>query len=115
MQEQNIHLSRLQKTVPERFANTMARKNVKLRPGKTQITLRLDTDVLHWFKAQGKGYQTHINALLKAYKEAPDQQQTTANTNTFNILHNNGFIGCLEDDAQLSENYKTQLNWDNKL
>jgi uncharacterized protein (DUF4415 family) len=39
-------------------------------PRKTQITLRLDTEVLHWFKAQGKGYQTNINALLKAYMEA---------------------------------------------
>jgi uncharacterized protein (DUF4415 family) len=35
-----------------------------------QVTLRLDSDVLDWFKAQGRGYQTQINALLKAYMEA---------------------------------------------
>ncbi len=37
---------------------------------KAMISLRLDQDVLDWFKAQGKGYQTRINAVLKAYKEA---------------------------------------------
>lgn len=100
---------------PETFANTIAQKNIQPTPKKTQVTLRLDTDVLNWFKAQGKGYQTHINALLKAYKEAPHQQATTTHIDAFNILQSNGFIACLEDDAQLSENYKTQLNWNNKL
>ncbi|MBW2595088.1 MAG: BrnA antitoxin family protein, partial [Deltaproteobacteria bacterium] len=32
--------------------------------------LRIDEDVLTWFKKQGTGYQTRINSLLKAYKEA---------------------------------------------
>jgi uncharacterized protein (DUF4415 family) len=36
-------------------------------PAKTQITMRLDADVLEWFRAHGKGYQTHINALLRSY------------------------------------------------
>ncbi|MGF9692577.1 BrnA antitoxin family protein [Rhizobium sp. 0TCS1.26] len=34
---------------------------------KAQITMRLDTDVLEWFRSQGKGYQTRMNAVLKAY------------------------------------------------
>ncbi|WP_377295470.1 BrnA antitoxin family protein [Rhizobium sp. SGZ-381] len=34
---------------------------------KTQITMRLDAEVLDWFRAQGKGYQTRMNAVLKAY------------------------------------------------
>ena len=38
--------------------------------GKRQLTLRLDAEVLDWFKARGKGYQTRINAVLKAYVEA---------------------------------------------
>jgi uncharacterized protein (DUF4415 family) len=42
------------------------------RSNKRLITLDLDTDVLAWFKEQGKGYQTHINAVLKAYKDAHD-------------------------------------------
>jgi uncharacterized protein (DUF4415 family) len=37
---------------------------------KKQVTLRIDADVLDWFKKQGKGYQTTINAILKAYKES---------------------------------------------
>jgi uncharacterized protein (DUF4415 family) len=30
----------------------------------------VDADVLDWFKAQGRGYQTRINAVLKAFKDA---------------------------------------------
>jgi len=37
---------------------------------KPAITIRLDPDVLEWFKAQGKGYQTRINAILRLYMEA---------------------------------------------
>lgn len=36
-------------------------------PAKTPVSLRLDRDVLEWFKAQGKGYQSRINAVLRAY------------------------------------------------
>lgn len=35
-----------------------------------QLTLRVDSDVLDWFKARGRDYQTQINALLRAYMEA---------------------------------------------
>ena len=34
---------------------------------KKQITLRVDAEVLAWFRAQGKGYQTLMNAVLKGY------------------------------------------------
>lgn len=34
------------------------------------ITIRIDRQVLDWFKAKGPGYQTRINALLRAYMEA---------------------------------------------
>lgn len=41
-----------------------------LWPGpKKQITLRLDPDVLAFFRKTGKGYQTSINAVLKKYVE----------------------------------------------
>ena len=44
-------------------------------PGpKQQITLRLDPDVLAFFKAQGKGYQTTINAVLRKYMDAQKQR-----------------------------------------
>lgn len=35
------------------------------RPIKQQLTLRIDADVVDWFKRQGKGYQTRINELLR--------------------------------------------------
>lgn len=39
-------------------------------PGKDVITLRLDRDVLEWLRAHGKGYQTLINQVLRAFYEA---------------------------------------------
>ena len=45
-------------------------------PKKKSVTLRLDTDVLAWFKKRGKGYQTQINRLLRMYME--DQQRRSA-------------------------------------
>jgi uncharacterized protein (DUF4415 family) len=38
--------------------------------GKKSTTIRLDSDVLEWFQAMGNGYQTKINAVLRAYKAA---------------------------------------------
>ncbi len=39
-------------------------------PGKEVVTLRLDQDVLAWFRQDGRGYQTRINAVLRAFVEA---------------------------------------------
>lgn len=36
---------------------------------KTLASLRLDSDMLDWFRAQGRGYQTKINAVLRSYFE----------------------------------------------
>jgi uncharacterized protein (DUF4415 family) len=47
----------------------VVRRGLKPLPTKAAISLRLDADVLEWFKAQGPGYQTRINAVLRAYKE----------------------------------------------
>jgi uncharacterized protein (DUF4415 family) len=41
---------------------------------KTTVTIRLDREVLNWFKREGRGYQTRINALLRAYMEAQRQR-----------------------------------------
>jgi uncharacterized protein (DUF4415 family) len=38
--------------------------------GKTSIHLRLDSDVVAWFRAHGKGHLTRMNAVLRAYVEA---------------------------------------------
>jgi uncharacterized protein (DUF4415 family) len=40
-------------------------------PGiKEIVTLRLDPDILAWFRRDGRGYQTRINAVLRAFVEA---------------------------------------------
>ena len=39
-------------------------------PSKQQLTIRLDTDVLRWLKAHGRGYQTRINRILRAAMES---------------------------------------------
>ncbi len=36
-------------------------------PGKKSVTIRLDDDVVKWFKAQGKGWQTRMNWVLRLY------------------------------------------------
>ncbi|MCX5852258.1 MAG: BrnA antitoxin family protein [Deltaproteobacteria bacterium] len=45
-------------------------KEAELWPGtKKQITIRLDPDVLDFFRKKGRGYQSNINAVLRHYME----------------------------------------------
>ncbi len=44
------------------------------RPVKKQVTLRIDADVLGWFKAGGSKYQSRINAVLREYVKAHARQ-----------------------------------------
>ena len=39
-------------------------------PRKTLVSIRLDDDVLAFFKSQGRGYQTRMNAVLRSYMDA---------------------------------------------
>jgi uncharacterized protein (DUF4415 family) len=41
---------------------------------KKQVTVRLDPDIFDWFKRQGAGYQTGINAALRAFVEAHEKK-----------------------------------------
>jgi uncharacterized protein (DUF4415 family) len=70
MRDEDIDLSDLPEIPPEAFARALVRKGLKPVARKSQITLRIDTDVLEWFRAKGTGYQSQMNAVLKAYKEA---------------------------------------------
>ncbi len=56
--------------VPEIDAEFFKTADVVPTPGKKQVTVRIDRDVLDWMKSHGKGYQTRINAILRAYYEA---------------------------------------------
>jgi uncharacterized protein (DUF4415 family) len=48
---------------------------VVMPPGKTSAHLRLDTDIVDWFKAAGKGHLTRMNAVLRAYVDAHRRQR----------------------------------------
>jgi uncharacterized protein (DUF4415 family) len=56
--------------LPEQGKAFFKRATLRLPEPKTAVTIRLDRQVLDWFKAKGPGYQTRINALLRAYMEA---------------------------------------------
>ncbi len=48
----------------------VVRRGLQTLPSKASISLRVDQDVLEWFKAQGPGYQTRINTVLRAFRDA---------------------------------------------
>ncbi len=52
------------------IAREIARHELPEAPRKAAISLRLDADILDWFRTQGPGYQTRINAVLRAYMQA---------------------------------------------
>ena len=58
------------RTLPEQRDWSGARRGVFYRPVKQQLTLRLDADLIDWFRTHapgGKGYQTGINSALREY------------------------------------------------
>ena len=69
MRDDDIDYSDIPPVSPEMFARGVLRRGLKPVPRKKQLTLRIDADVVEWYKAQGLGYQTRINALLRAYME----------------------------------------------
>jgi uncharacterized protein (DUF4415 family) len=70
LKDNDIDLSDIPEVSPEMFARAIVRRGLKPVSRKAQLTLRVDSDVLHWFRKQGQGYQTKINALLRAYMDA---------------------------------------------
>jgi uncharacterized protein (DUF4415 family) len=55
---------------PEMFARAIVKRGLEAPPAKTLLSLRVDSDVVEWFRAQGRGYQSRMNALLRAYMDA---------------------------------------------
>ena len=70
MTDDDIDLSDSPEITPEMFAQAVVRRGLSAPPRKVQLTMRIDSDVVIWFREQGQGYQTRINALLRAYMEA---------------------------------------------
>jgi uncharacterized protein (DUF4415 family) len=54
---------------PATRAEDWADAVVGLPPPKTPVNAKFDLDVVNWFKAQGRGYQTRMNAVLRRYME----------------------------------------------
>jgi uncharacterized protein (DUF4415 family) len=73
MMDEDIDFSDLPEIPPAAFAQAIVREGLKPVARKSQITLRIDSDVLEWFRARGGRYQSQMNAVLRAYKEAHDK------------------------------------------
>lgn len=43
-------------------------------PGKASVHMRVDSDVLAWFREQGKGHLTRMNAVLRSFMEAHQKE-----------------------------------------
>lgn len=70
LQDEDIDFSDAPEVSPEMFARSVVRRGLQPVARKAQVTLRVDSDVLEWFRNQGRGYQTTINRLLRAYMDA---------------------------------------------
>ena len=66
MQDEDIDTSDIAPLDESFFANA----ELRMPKTKKTITMRVDPEVLEWFRAQGKGYQTRMNAVLRMYMEA---------------------------------------------
>lgn len=64
LRDEEIDLSDLSEVTPEMFAKAIDRLGSVAAPLKEQVTLRLDSDVLTWFKSKGKGYQAQIKRAI---------------------------------------------------
>ena len=65
--------------IPEILDWSGAKRGLLYRPTKQQITLRLDADVLAWFRAAvpgGRGYQTEINRVLREHARRVSSQDS---------------------------------------
>ena len=56
--------------IPPLDKTFLAKATVAWPPAKKQLTIRLDSDVLEWLKANGRGYQTRINHILRVVMES---------------------------------------------
>ena len=64
---------------PEWDAAMFANAKIKLPENKKTISIRLPSDLIDWYKAQGKGYQTRMGAVLRMYMEAQKNKPASQN------------------------------------
>jgi uncharacterized protein (DUF4415 family) len=65
MKDEEIDLS----DIPELGDNFFRNAELVLPKPKVVVTLRVDADVMEWFRNKGKGYQTMMNSVLKGWVE----------------------------------------------
>jgi uncharacterized protein (DUF4415 family) len=63
--------------IPRLDENFFKDAQLRLPVSKQPVTLRLDSEVLAWFKSQGPGYQTRINAVLRLYMQAVQDKNSS--------------------------------------
>jgi uncharacterized protein (DUF4415 family) len=56
--------------IPPLDKSFLKKATVPWPPVKRQLTIRIDADILAWLRAQGKGYQTRINRILRVLMES---------------------------------------------
>lgn len=56
--------------IPELTEEFWANATIRIPPQKQALSIRIDDDVVAWFKAQGKGYQSYMNAVLRSFVES---------------------------------------------
>jgi uncharacterized protein (DUF4415 family) len=71
LRDEDIDYSDIPELGDEMFAKPLA----PWPPKKETITIRVDSDVLCWFKRQGTGYQTRMNQVLRRYMDVAGQQR----------------------------------------
>jgi uncharacterized protein (DUF4415 family) len=82
MKDSDIDFSEVPELDPDFFARAI------IWPGpKKQITLRIDPDVLTFFRKHGRGYQSTINAVLRKYMEARKERSSVARPRTLTNRH----------------------------
>ena len=67
-------------TSPADWSHALDHRGLPLSAKKEQIALCIDADVIAWFRSQGSGWQTRMNAVLKAYSRAVGQQSVPSQT-----------------------------------
>ena len=71
MAEEDIDTS----DIPEVLDWSGAKRGVFYRPIKQQLTLRLDADVVDWFRSNGNGYQSRINSALREFVSQQERKK----------------------------------------
>ena len=65
MQDKDIDYS----DIPRLDSEFFKKGQLRMPKAKPLISIRLDSDVLEWYKSQGAGYRTRMNAVLRMYME----------------------------------------------